>query len=242
MGNPEVILLSLREVSLSVSSPAHRQKHRHTENPVLRLVDECIALLVPVKNHFGCRFLVRMGHLALSDYDVASATVFAAASGLGAQQRLFDVLRRHGQDLVWQYCVGAAATYEANVAEILPTVSFESFDLRFIVGGYEPVPVQPELATVRHRIRDLDVHNLCSLPVAAPPGCRVQAPQIVRPPTAKMFRNKAVDFLHEASPGDADSSARPHESGEVVEVQIVGPVVIEGIKRHDDVEEFVAEG
>jgi len=27
--------------------------------------------------------------------------------------------------------VGAAATYEANVAEILPTVSFESFDLRF---------------------------------------------------------------------------------------------------------------
>ena len=167
---------------------------------------------------------------------------FAAASGLGAQQRLFDVLRRHGQDLVWQYCVGAAATYEANVAKILPTVSFECFDLRFIVGGYEPVPVQPELATVRHRIRDLDVHNFGALPVAAPPGCRVHAPEMVRPPILKMFRNNAVDLLHEASPGDADSSARLHESGEVVEVQIVGPVVLEGIKRQDDVEEFVAEG
>ena len=70
----------------------------------------------------------------------------------------------------------------------------------------------------------------------------MQAPEIVRPPIAKMFRNKAVDLLREASPGEADSSARLHESGEVVEVQIVGPVVIEGIKRHDDVEEFVAEG
>ena len=36
--------------------------------------------------------------------------------------------------MVWQRCVGAT-TDEANVAEILPTVSFESFDLRFIVGG-----------------------------------------------------------------------------------------------------------
>src|SRR5215469_2931776 len=76
----------------------------------------------------------------------------------------------HGHHLVWQYCVGAA-TYETNLAEILPTVSFDSFDLRFIVGGYEPVPVQPELATVRHRIRDLDVHNFSALPVASPPGC-----------------------------------------------------------------------
>ena len=33
-----------------------------------------------------------------------------------------------------------------------------------------------------------------------------------------------------------------HKSGEVVQVQIVRPVVIEGIKRHDDVEEFFAEG
>lgn len=27
--------------------------------------------------------------------------LFVGASGLGAQQRLFDVLRGHGQDLVW---------------------------------------------------------------------------------------------------------------------------------------------
>jgi hypothetical protein len=27
-----------------------------------------------------------------------------------------DVLHRHGQDLIWEYCIGAA-TYEANVAE-----------------------------------------------------------------------------------------------------------------------------
>ena len=70
----------------------------------------------------------------------------------------------------------------------------------------------------------------------------MQAPEIVRPPIAKMFRNNAVDLLHKASPGDADSSARLHEPGKGVEVQIVRPVVIERIKRHNDVEEFVAEG
>ena len=83
----------------------------------------------------GCPFLVHVGHLSTKQLRCCLRYRFAAASGLGAQQRLFDVLRRHGQDLVWQYCVGAAATYEANVAEILPTVSFESFDLRFIVRG-----------------------------------------------------------------------------------------------------------
>jgi hypothetical protein len=51
---------------------------------------------------------------------------FAAASAAGAQQRLFDVLRRYGQDLVRQYCVDTAATYEADVAEILPTVSLKA--------------------------------------------------------------------------------------------------------------------
>src|SRR6516162_7317543 len=129
-----------------------------------------------------------ISHIRSAISRFSGGTVFAATSGFCAQQRLLDVLRGHGHDLVWQYCVGAA-TYESNVAEILPSVSFESFDLLFIVGGYEPVPVQPELATVRHRIRDLDVHNFSALPVASPPGCRVQAPEIGRPPIAKMFRN-----------------------------------------------------
>ena len=58
----------------------------------------------------------------------------------------------------------------------------------------------------------------------------MQTPEIVRPQIAKMFRNNAVDLLHEASAGDADSFARLHESGEIVEVQIVVPLIREGIK------------
>jgi len=55
-----------------------------------------------------------------------------------------------------------------------------------------------------------------------------------------MFRKNAIDLLHEAGTGGAGSSARLHESDEIVEVQIVGPVIGEGIKRHDELPSIAA--
>ena len=80
-------------------------------------------------------FILHVGQLSPKRLRCRIRYRFAAASGFGAQQRLFNVLRRRGQDVVCQYCVGAVATREANITEIFPTVSFESPDLRFIVGA-----------------------------------------------------------------------------------------------------------
>src|SRR3984893_8042791 len=139
--------------------------------------------------------------------------LFSPLRQLGAQQRLFDVLRGHGQDLVWQYCVGAAATYEANIAEVLAAVGFQRFDLGFVVRGDQSVPVQPQLPAVGHDIGRFNVHDAGAFPVAAPPGCRMEAPEVLRPPVVEMFRDSAGDLLREPGTGDADRSAGPYESG-----------------------------
>ena len=52
-----------------------------------------------------------------------------------------------------------------------------------------------------------------------------------------MIGQRAVDFLHQSGAGNAQHASWLHEPGEVVQVQVVGPVVKEGIDGHDGVEE-----
>ena len=127
--------------------------------------------------------------------------------------------------MICQFRLALAATHEANVAEVVATIGLERLDFRVIVRGDHPVPVQPELPAIGHGVGHLDVHDARPFPVPPPPGRRMQAPEILGPPLAKMLGNGTVDFLHQPGPGNSDLAARLHKPGEVVQVQVVRPVV-----------------
>ena len=57
-----------------------------------------------------------------------------------------------------------------------------------------------------------------------------------------MIGKRAFDFPHQSRACDSDLAAGLHKPGEVVQVQIVRPVVIEGIDADDRVEEVRSEG
>src|SRR5271166_4759898 len=69
------------------------------------------------------------------------------------------------------------------------------------------------------------------------PRRRMQGPQILGPPSSKMFGEFTFDLSNQSSPGDADGCAGLHELSEVVEVQIVRPEIVERVDAHDGVEE-----
>jgi hypothetical protein len=63
------------------------------------------------------------------------------------------------------------------------------------------MPVQPHLPALRHNITDVNIHYSCTLPVSAPPIRRMQTPQILCPPLAKMLGHLPLNFSHQAIPG-----------------------------------------
>src|ERR1700682_2174769 len=69
----------------------------------------------------------------------------------------------------------------------------------------------------------------------------MQAPEIVGPPLAKMPGNWTFDFPHQPSTRNSHLSSWLHKSSEVIQIQVVRPVVWEGINAHDRVEEFDGE-
>src|SRR5215510_8058117 len=103
------------------------------------------------------------------------------------EQRLLRGLRRQGHDVIRQLHMALAATHEANVAEVVASISLKRLDFRFIVRGYRSVPVQPKLPAIRHGVGQLNVNDVCPFPVPAPPGRRMQAPEFLGPPFAKML-------------------------------------------------------
>ena len=59
--------------------------------------------------------------------------------------------------------------------------------------------------------------------------------------TAKMLGKGAFNFLNQPSARNSNLAARLHKPCQVVQVEIVGPVVAEGINTHDGVEELRCE-
>src|SRR5438094_953880 len=83
----------------------------------------------------------------------------------------------------------------------------------------------PQSPSVRHGIGQFNNHDACPFPMPSPPCCRVEGPQILRPPRLQMIGNRPFDLSHYSSPGDSDLTARLHEMSEVVQVQVVRPEV-----------------
>ena len=69
----------------------------------------------------------------------------------------------------------------------------------------------------------------------------MQAPEILGPPLAKMVGKRTFDFPHQPGTRNSHLAARLHEPSEVVQVQVVRPVVEEGVNAHDGVEEVRGE-
>src|SRR5437667_3343921 len=113
---------------------------------------------------------------------------------LAPEQRLLCVLRGHGHDMIGELRRAMAATHEADVAEVAAAILLERVDLRFIVRRDRPVPVQPELPAIRHGVGHVDLNDAGPFPMPAPPCRRVQAPEILGPPLAKMIGNGPFDL------------------------------------------------
>src|SRR5215469_13081843 len=62
------------------------------------------------------------------------------------------------------------------------------------------------------------------------------------PPPAKMFGKGTFNFLNQPSARNSNLAGWLDKSCEVVQVEIVRPVVAEGINTHDGVEEIPCEG
>ena len=57
----------------------------------------------------------------------------------------------------------------ADIPKVVATIPFDRIDFNQIVGRYGPVPFEPILPTIRHGIRQLNIDNSRSLPMATPP-------------------------------------------------------------------------
>src|SRR4051812_43889703 len=85
------------------------------------------------------------------------------------------------------------------------------------------------LPAVSERIGGLDIQNARLAPVLAPPLCRMEAPQIACPPLTKMWRNGSPDLPHQTCSGYSYLTSRLYKPGKVVQIEIVGPKVNEGV-------------
>jgi hypothetical protein len=124
---------------------------------------------------------------------------------------------------------------------VLATIRLKRFDLLFIVGKRNLVPVQPPFPAIGHGVSHLDLHDASAFPVLAPPGRRVNTAKIMRPPLGKMLGNGTFDFLNKPGPGNSHEAVRLHKSGEVIQVQVVRAVINEGIDGDDRVEKLRGE-
>ena len=148
---------------------------------------------------------------------------------------------RVGPAVVFQLRLALTPTHEANVAQIPAHIDFQHLDFQSIVRNGRLVPVKPDLPAVGHRVGQFNVHDACAFPVAAPPRCRMETPEVLGPPLLKMIGNRTFDLLHQSGSGNSHKAAGPHEMGEVVQIQVVGPEVRERINAHDGVEEVPGE-
>jgi hypothetical protein len=101
-----------------------------------------------------------------------------------------------------------SATYEANIAQIAATISFKCLDFHLIVGNYHLVPVQPKSPALGHGIAHFNVNDSRSFPVLALPIRRMQTPEILSPPLAKMLRRRPLDFSHQPGACNPNLAAR----------------------------------
>src|SRR5688500_16740222 len=69
----------------------------------------------------------------------------------------------------------------------------------------------------------------------------MKRPQILRPPLTKMVWKRSFDLSNQPSTGNSYRATGFHEMSEVVQVQVIGPVVVERVDRHDGVEEVRGE-
>jgi hypothetical protein len=132
------------------------------------------------------------------------------------------------------------ATATANgthISDEPASVLLYRFDLRGVVRGDDPMPVEPDLPAVWHRFGQLDIHDARPLPLSPQPRRRVEGPQILGPPRSQMFGNSPFDLSNQSGPGDADGCAWLYELSEVIQVQVIRPVVVKGVDAHDGVEE-----
>src|SRR5256885_1403303 len=91
------------------------------------------------------------------------------ASPLGAEQGFLRVLSGNGYDWALQVRFRPPAPDEASVPEVAAAISFDSLHLRAVIRANRPLPVQPGLPPIWHRIGQFDRHDACPLPVTAPP-------------------------------------------------------------------------
>src|SRR4029077_18363383 len=87
-----------------------------------------------------------------------------------------------------------------------------------------------------------NVHDSRTLPMPAPPGRRMQAPEIAGPPVAEVLGNGAIDFLQQTGPGNAHLASQLHKPRKIVQVQVVCPVIAERINTYNGVKVVHTEG
>src|SRR4030095_10089508 len=116
------------------------------------------------------------------------------------EQRCFLVFHRHRHDRIPQLSVCPPAADYSDVVKVPALVGFQRLDFLTVVGSDRPVPVEPPLPTIRHRVSHFDVHDVSLLPVPPPPRRGMETPPLVLgPPRAKMLGNAgAFDVLHYA--------------------------------------------
>jgi hypothetical protein len=77
--------------------------------------------------------------------------------------------------------------------------------------------------------------------VLAPPRRAVEAAKARDPQRLEVLGRIARELGRDAGNNDADSSARPNEVGEVVEVRVIRPEVVIGVDADGNIEEAVCE-
>ncbi len=131
--------------------------------------------------------------------------------------------------------------HETNVAKVVGSVGFYRLHFRDVVRRDDPLPVEPGLPSIRHRVGHLDGRDACSFPMFLPPGCRMQAAHARFPPSSKMIRNGPLDFSYQPGSRDPHRATGFHKSGEIVQIQVVRPVVDERVDADDRIEEVRGE-
>jgi len=147
-------------------------------------------------------------------------------------------VRGQGNDVLSQLGRALPAAHDPNIADVAAPISLKRLDFHFIIGGNLSVPIQPHLPAVVHCVGQLNIQNARPFPVPAPPGRRMQAPEILRPPFAKMFRHLPFNFARQPRPCNPQYPSRLHKPSEIVEVKVIRPVVREGIYRYDGIEKL----
>src|SRR5262249_42322684 len=127
----------------------------------------------------------------------------------------------------------------ADIAEMAAAISFDGVDFDCVVRAQRSLPLEPELPAIGQRVGQFDVDDAAPQPLRLPPSGRVQAAHAWLPPCPEMLRRRAIEFLHQASPGDSDGRAGFDEPSKVVQIEVVGAKVHERIDRDHDIEEIV---